>query len=360
MSVGKVHVLFLAEELRTGGAETYFYKLEELIDRNLISFHSAGVPSGNEERLCFPELFVPYSFSIWDRIRVVGKYVCSHDVDIVHANSLQLCFAAAAARRIVHKPFKIVYTKHNLTRLEKLAPATLTAFVNRYVDALVAICETDERVLADRGVRGDLLFRINNGVDLNSFPFALRFPLEKNAKLRIGILARLSSEKRHDLFLEFAKEFHGLFPNSAFYIGGDGPNFNSIKNYVNSNLMNEYVTMTGRVDAASFLSGIDVLTLLSDREVMPMSILEGMASGCAVIARSVGGMRDVVRPETGVLVEGDCPSDYARSLIAAYFAHEFEQKTKRARKLIEKDYSLDKALRKHEELYIRLAQSAGE
>lgn len=40
----KPMILFLAEELRTGGAETYFYTLEKRINRDHFSFHSMAVP----------------------------------------------------------------------------------------------------------------------------------------------------------------------------------------------------------------------------------------------------------------------------------------------------------------------------
>ena len=83
-----------------------------------------------------------------------------------------------------------------------------------------------------------------------------------------------------------------------------------------------------------------------------MSILEGMASGCGIVARDVGGIKDVVRADTGLLIEGSDPRAYAEAIDQAVNAYEFDLKTQKARALVESSYSLDKALRKHEQLYI--------
>lgn len=85
-----------------------------------------------------------------------------------------------------------------------------------------------------------------------------------------------------------------------------------------------------------------------------MSILEGMASGCGIVARNVGGIKDVVRIDTGVLVDGSNPQTYAEAIDDAIKTHEFSAKTLKARALVEKSYSLGCALHEHERLYLSL------
>jgi len=66
----------------------------------------------------------------------------------------------------------------------------------------------------------------------------------------------------------------------------------------------------GAEDVARLLSEADILTLPSFVENQPISIIEGMAAGLAVVATPVGAVEDIVSDgETGLLVPpGDVPA----------------------------------------------------
>jgi len=66
----------------------------------------------------------------------------------------------------------------------------------------------------------------------------------------------------------------------------------------------------GAADVARLLSEADILTLPSFVENQPISIIEGMAAGLAVVATPVGAVEDIVSDgETGLLVPpGDVPA----------------------------------------------------
>ena len=53
-----------------------------------------------------------------------------------------------------------------------------------------------------------------------------------------------------------------------------------------------------RADARDLAAGFDVAVLTSDREGMPLSLLEYMALGRAIVATAVGGIPDVVDDES--------------------------------------------------------------
>ena len=307
-------VLFLAEELRVGGAETYFYRLEHGINRDVIDFQTMAVPSGALDKLQHPEAFSAYTFSPVDRVRSIARKLTSQDFAVVHANSLRLCLCAFVARRIARSDTKLVYTRHNETILEKLSRRVYYWAVNHMADAIIAICKTEKESFIANGISERKVLLINNAVDTNRFSFSQRFAEADRILPRIGILARISPEKRHDLFLDIAVAYHALHPRAVFYIAGDGPDYEKVADKISDRGIGGYVHMLGRVDAARFLPAVDILLLVSDREVMPMSILEGMASGCGIIARSVGGIKDVVTSETGVLISGADPSDFADAI----------------------------------------------
>jgi len=70
----------------------------------------------------------------------------------------------------------------------------------------------------------------------------------------------------------------------------------------------------GPAPVRALLEDCDILALPSHQENLPMSLIEGMAYGRAVIGTPVGAVADIVRPfETGLLV----PPGDARALAAA-------------------------------------------
>lgn len=348
----RTKVLFLAEELRVGGAETYFYRLESGIDRTSIDFHTMAVLSDMEDSLTRPELFSPYTFSAFDRVRAIAKQLRCANYDVIHANSLQLLFCAYVARLKSHSKVPIVYTRHNKTALEVFSKSLYFRVINRLADNIITICKTEESNLIDGGVSRAKIKLINNAVNPDTFPFSQRFVEGRDIEPKIGILARISPEKRHDLFLDIARTYHRMCPQSRYFIAGDGPDSEKISSEIANSEMKGFVRMVGKVDPSEFLPKVDLLLLVSDREVMPMSILEGMASGCGIVARSVGGVKDVVRSDTGVLIDGSDPLTYAYAINDAIRMGSFEEKTRNARRLIEDEFSLDRALNKHKELYL--------
>jgi glycosyltransferase involved in cell wall biosynthesis len=60
----------------------------------------------------------------------------------------------------------------------------------------------------------------------------------------------------------------------------------------------------GAADVARLIAAADILTLPSFAENLPVSVIEGMAAGLAVVTTPVGAVGDIVRHgETGLLVE---------------------------------------------------------
>jgi glycosyltransferase involved in cell wall biosynthesis len=65
-----------------------------------------------------------------------------------------------------------------------------------------------------------------------------------------------------------------------------------------------------RTDLERIYPDLDVLCLTSDNEGSPVSLIEGLASGCAAVSTDVGGVRDVLEDgRCGLLVAaGDAPA----------------------------------------------------
>ncbi len=127
--------------------------------------------------------------------------------------------------------------------------------------------------------------------------------------LKIGTVARLSRDKGCDLLCRIAEELRGeveLFlagPADSGFAGelarmADAPNIHLL-----GPIAHELIP--------DFYRFLDCFVLPSRFEAFPLTILEAMASGCAVVATQVGGIPEMISPgeETGLLFDaGDGPA----------------------------------------------------
>jgi glycosyltransferase involved in cell wall biosynthesis len=97
--------------------------------------------------------------------------------------------------------------------------------------------------------------------------------------------ARLAAPKRLDLLLDAWPETG----DALLLVAGDGPDRAALE--ARARPLGERVRFLGtRRDVGRLLRAADLLVLPSDREGLPMTVLEAMAAGVPVVASDVGGL----------------------------------------------------------------------
>lgn len=148
---------------------------------------------------------------------------------------------------------------------------------------------------------------IRNGVDLDHFhPPRVR----GDHPPTFGMVGQLLPVKDWDTFLAASERIFDAVPDSRAVIIGDGPQRERIAHAIAERGWQERVEMTGFLsDVAPALARLDVFTLTSIREGLPVSIIEAMGMAKPVVATDVGGVRSIVEDgRTGYLVR---PGDAA-------------------------------------------------
>ena len=133
----------------------------------------------------------------------------------------------------------------------------------------------------------------------------------------VGTAGRLEPVKRLDIFLAAAKSLAQQLPRAHFLVvgtGSEGPNLQRLAADLG---LGEKVRFLGhRQDVYDVIRAMDVFLLSSDQEGLPMAVLEALALGVPVVARSVGGVPQVVREgENGFLVDSSDPAALARACL---------------------------------------------
>ncbi len=194
----------------------------------------------------------------------------------------------------------------------------------RRTHALIAVSDTVRRELLAMGVGDPARFRVVPlGLDLEGFASAdaLRGALRAELGLSpeaplVGIVARLVPIKRHPMFLHAAAAVTRACAAARFLIVGDGEDRSRLEGLAAELGLGDRVRFLGwRRDLARVYADLDVVVLTSASEGSPVSLIEGMAAGRAIVATRVGGVPDLVEDGvTGALVPPEAPAALAAAV----------------------------------------------
>ena len=141
-----------------------------------------------------------------------------------------------------------------------------------------------------------------------------RWGIPPNAYV-IAAIGRLSTEKRHDLYLEACAALAPQLPEAVFLLVGGGKREAALKEQAAALGLGTRLIFTGLTrDMAAVYAATDLVMLTSDTEGTPHVLLEAMGSGIPTIATAVGGIPEFVTDgRQGLLV----PAGNCAALVAA-------------------------------------------
>lgn len=144
---------------------------------------------------------------------------------------------------------------------------------------------------------------LENGIDMERLAPAVCEPaLHQNAFVTLG---RLGQRKGTYDLVDAIDIVRKTVPNIKCYLAGDG-DVEKVRELVKTRRLEKNIEVIGWADfdkKLELLSSVSTVVLPSYNEGLPMSILEGMACGKAIISTTVGAIPEVVKKENGILVQ---------------------------------------------------------
>jgi glycosyltransferase involved in cell wall biosynthesis len=281
-------------------------------------------------------------------IAAVRELAIQTEVDVVHAHGYKADLYVYFALRGLGIP--AVSTCHTwydndlAVRLYGMADR----FVLRKYAGVVAVSDDVKQRLLKAGVREEKIHLIRNGIDLRPFHGAtpsLRNGLESGSPPLVGLIGRLAQEKGIDVFLRAVPQVLAEVPSVQFVVVGDGPDREKLESLIDELHIRESISMMGRRDdMPSVYASLDVMVSASRQEGLPMAILEGMASGRALVATAVGAVPTVVLDDvTGVIVPAEDEGLLANAITGLLRdSKRRERLGASARRLIEDEFSAER------------------
>ena len=151
----------------------------------------------------------------------------------------------------------------------------------------------------DWRVPQECLHYIPNGIDLDRFPGVQNPAVAagwRGSGPVVGTVAVLRAEKNIERLLRAFPRAAGRM-DARLVIVGDGPERAALQATATSLGLDDRVTFLGHVaDPAPLYAGFDIFAISSDTEQMPLSVMEAMAAGLAVVATEVGDVRATLSP----------------------------------------------------------------
>jgi glycosyltransferase involved in cell wall biosynthesis len=251
-------------------------------------------------------------------------------------------------------------------------------FLARFTDRVVAISPSQKHDLCHTyGIAGpEKVSVIPLGFDLSSYVTShgieekVQGPglrLDDPSPVRVGIVGRLTGIKNHRLLLEAAKilKDRGKGHEFKFLVIGDGELMEQLTRYASGLGLDSSVTFMGwQRDMASLYRAVDVVVVTSLNEGTPVTLIEAMAAGKAVIATDVGGVKDlfgVIDAKTergynlarhGVLIPSGERNALAEALLFVKDNRPLiDRMADRAKAFVLREYALERMVRNLDALY---------
>jgi len=213
------------------------------------------------------------------------------------------------------------------------------------------------------GLRRDRATVIPNGIDVSEWEtpgdgtaFRAELGIAEDAFV-VGTLGRLHEQKGHAHLLEAAAIVARRLPDAVFLIAGYGPLREKLEAQSRALGVASRARFLGyRSDAARVLAALDVFVLPSLWEGMSNAVLEAMAAGKPVIATAVdGNVEQVSDGDTGLLVPPADAGALANAILRLADDHVLAASMgRRGRERVAREFSLERMIAAHVELYERL------
>ncbi len=196
---------------------------------------------------------------------------------------------------------------------------------------VIANSQSIAQTCRDAGVSEEKIRVVYNPIDVDAF---IDVSPAKEACVRqefgitnedcvVGIVGQIQDIKGHDEYVTAAAKVTQQLRQVRFLIVGSSMTIETkafeekLRQKINRHGLQEYIHFTGfREDIPALMKVIDILTVPSWNEAFGRVVVEGLASGCAVIATDNGGIPEIIQDGVnGLLIPPRNPISLSEAIL---------------------------------------------
>ena len=243
-------------------------------------------------------------------IKKIIQIIKEKDIHIIHSHEYKSDIVALLVSRF-HK-IPIMTTCHGwiTNSLKSKLYIWLGKQTLRYFDRVISVSPLIHKEVLRVGAKPENNRLIYNAIVMENYRpgnyenhyLRRKYNLPDEAII-IGNAGRLSPEKGQQEFIYAANEITKDYPNTYFFIMGDGPDRPRLEKMVAQLQLTEKVYFLGHIkDMRSIYQDMDFFTLTSYTEGFPNVLLEALCMDTPCIATDVGGVSEIIQNDiTGKL-----------------------------------------------------------
>lgn len=366
----KKKILFIFPWTVLGGADLFNYDLINGLDKTKFDpIVITTLPSTNDLRNEFMNIVSEYYdlstfLDTSDYLDFMDYIVKSRKVDTIYVSNSKVGYYMLPYLKNNNKTLKIVDYIHSID------PKDLQGGFGRCskdVDNFI-----DKTYCCNNYTKKELIEKFNKtnvetlyiGTDEKRFD-KTKFDKEKlkrkyniptNKKI-ITFIARLSEEKRPELFVKIAKKVLTTREDVHFIIAGDGLLYQRVKSMINKNF-----TILGSINVPEEIYAISDITVnCSSLEGLALTSYESLSMSVPVVSTSVGGQTELIDDTVGGIVEYNPKNEteeinnYSQKI--NYVLDNLDSLSKNCRKKITDGFTLNHIIAKFNKIFDELKTS---
>jgi glycosyltransferase involved in cell wall biosynthesis len=253
----------------------------------------------------------------------------------------------------------LIHVEHNSQERYTSWKLAQARWLAKFTDKIIGCSEGVRNVLLGLKFPAEKTIAINNGIDLSPYSQAETLSFQERAP-NIVMAARFAKQKDHLTLIHAIAllKQENLFPRVYFAGAGSERHMTAAKNLTESLQLHDQIQFLGFCSTVpALLLQNKICVLSTHHEGMPLSLSEGMAAGCAVVASKVVGVQEMIRHNIdGLLVDPQNPRALADALaILLKDSERAEQLGHQARERAICEFGIEKMTGTYNQVFLSLA-----
>ena len=313
---GKINILMIIPWMTTGGADKFNLDLVNKLDRDRFNFTIVTTEPGvNNYRQLFNDGTVIYELPAFLDMKswpaFINYLMNKRNINFVFSTNSEFGYSTLPYIKASHPEIPIIDYVHMEEWYNRNGGYSRdSSAVESVIDKTLTCNGNTTKIFIDHFKRNpNSVETVYIGVDENKYnpekynceEQRANFGLSK--KYVIGFICRISEQKRPLLLLEIIKKLKENRNDFEFLIAGDGNLLEKMKSKANSMGLKENIKFIGNVaETAPVYSASDLTINCSIKEGLALTSYESLSMGVPVISSDVGGQKELINDEVGIIV----------------------------------------------------------
>ena len=367
-----IKVAHISTGLETGGAEVQLLRLLTALDKNKFEMMVIGLDRDTYLGDRMRELGLPvHALNVKKSPSAIFKgykLLKEFNPDVIHGTMYEGGVVGSVFRNFLPKKPRVIWTIHEglenyrQESIRKQLQLRLWGLMSSRPECLMYVSHLNCKQHLKWGFNNKKAIVIPNGVNTQNFypnpdaRKAIRASLNiPQDSFVIGITARFHPVKNHIGFINAAAILSKSHPDVHFIMVGTNIDENNkeLVDLIEKHSLQDNIHLLGnREDIPDVVNTYDIAALTSFGEAFPLTLGEAMASAVPCVATNVGD-NDYIIKETGLTV----PPANDEAMAAAWKKmvemdkDEFEKLGKEALQRVLDNFTLEKQVQQHDNLY---------